>query len=84
MPGRPGIGKRTFALKLAQAMLCRTRPEEALDPCGTCPSCTQVSAGTHPDLDVVRKPEDKSFIPLDLLIGDENTAGARGFATISA
>ena len=68
--GPAGVGKRTFALKLAQAMLCQTRPEEALDPCGTCPSCVQVAAGTHPDLDVVAKPDDKSFIPVALLIGD--------------
>jgi len=68
--GPAGIGKRTFALKLAQAMLCQTRPEEALDPCGACPSCAQVAVGTHPDLDVVGKPDDKSFIPVELLIGD--------------
>jgi len=68
--GPAGIGKRTFALKLAQAMLCQTRPEEALDPCGACPSCVQVAAGTHPDLDLVAKPDDKSFIPVELLIGD--------------
>ncbi len=67
--GPAGIGKRTFTLKLAQAMLCQTQPEEAMDPCGTCPSCVQASAGTHPDLDVVAKPDDKSFIPLELLIG---------------
>jgi DNA polymerase-3 subunit delta' len=68
--GPPGIGKRTFALKLAQAMLCQTRSEEALDPCGACPSCIQVAAGTHPDLNLVSKPDDKSFIPVELLIGD--------------
>lgn len=68
--GPPGVGKRTFALKLAQAMLCEARPEEALDPCGTCPSCSQIIAGTHPDLDVVAKPDDKAFIPLELLIGE--------------
>jgi DNA polymerase III subunit delta' len=68
--GPAGVGKRTFALKLAQAMLCTTRPEETLDPCGTCPSCAQIAAGTHPDLDVVAKPDDKSFIPVELLIGD--------------
>ena len=32
--GPAGVGKRAFAAKLAQAMLCQTRPEEALDPCG--------------------------------------------------
>ena len=68
--GPAGVGKRTFALKLAQAMLCQTNSEELLDPCGTCASCVQVAAGTHPDLDVVGKPDDKSFIPLELLIGD--------------
>jgi DNA polymerase III subunit delta' len=68
--GPAGIGKRTFALKLAQALLCQTRPEVSLDPCGTCPSCAQVVAGTHPDLDVVAKPDDKAFIPLERLIGD--------------
>ncbi len=68
--GPAGVGKRTFALKLAQAMLCQTRPEETLNPCGACPSCAQVAANTHPDLDVVGKPDDKSFIPLELLIGE--------------
>ncbi len=68
--GPVGVGKRTFALKLGQAMLCQARPEEAMDPCETCPSCAQVAAGTHPDLQVVRKPDDKSFIPLELLIGE--------------
>lgn len=68
--GPEGVGKRTFALKLAQSLLCQTRPEESLDPCGTCPSCQQVQAGTHPDIAVVAKPPEKSFLPLDLLIGD--------------
>ena len=67
--GPSGIGKRTFALKLAQAMLCTERPEAALDPCETCPSCTMALAGTHPDVDLVSKPADKAFLPLELLIG---------------
>ncbi len=69
--GPAGIGKRTFALKLAQGLLCQTRPEAALDPCETCPSCVQAAAGTHPDLLTVAKPPDKSFLPLELLIGDD-------------
>jgi len=70
--GPSGVGKRTFALKLAQSLLCQTRPEAALDPCGKCAACVQVVAGTHPDLDVVGKPEDKAFIPLELLIGQRD------------
>ena len=69
--GPAGIGKCSFALKLAQALLCRTRPEPLLDPCGTCPACVQVLAQTHPDLERIAKPKDKSFIPLELLIGDK-------------
>ncbi|MGA2033803.1 MAG: DNA polymerase III subunit [Thermoguttaceae bacterium] len=68
--GPAGVGKRAFALKLAQAMLCQQRPEAALDPCETCPSCSMVLAGTHPDLDLICKPADKSFLPLALFIGE--------------
>jgi DNA polymerase-3 subunit delta' len=70
--GPPGIGKRSFALQLAQGLLCDRRPEEALDPCGQCPACAQVLAGTHPDVVVVAKPADKNYIPLELLIGDKD------------
>ncbi|NLE37557.1 MAG: DNA polymerase III subunit delta' [Pirellulaceae bacterium] len=69
--GPSGIGKRTFALALARTLLCQTRPESAMDPCGRCESCVQVTAGTHPDLLQVAKPKDKSFLPLELLIGDK-------------
>src|SRR5687768_8210504 len=68
--GPAGIGKRTFALTLAQGLLCERVPEERLEPCGACPSCHQVLAGSHPDVEVVKKPADKSFLPVELLIGD--------------
>ena len=76
--GPAGIGKRTMAIKLAQALLCRQRPEEALDPCETCPSCTMAMAGRHPDLDLVAKPADKSFLPLELLIGQRDKRREEG------
>ena len=83
--GPAGIGKRTFALKLAQALLCQNRPEAALDPCETCPSCAMVLAGTHPDIEVVAKPDDKSFMPVELFIGDQRASRPRkGYATGSA
>lgn len=76
--GPSGIGKRTFALKLAQTLLCHERPEAAMDPCGRCPSCQQVAAMTHPDLQLVSKPADKTLIPLALLIGDDEHRGREG------
>ncbi len=69
--GPDGIGKRSFALRLAQTLLCETRDPALLDPCGHCTGCVQVLAGTHPDFLVVRRPTGKSFIPLGLLKGDE-------------
>jgi DNA polymerase III subunit delta' len=68
--GPAGIGKRMFALKLAQGLLCERAPPERLDPCGECPSCHQVNSLNHPDVELVAKPADKAFIPLELLIGD--------------
>jgi len=76
--GPAGVGKRLFALKLAEALLCQTRPEEAMDPCGQCPACTMVRAATHPDVQVVGKPADKSFIPLELLIGERERRRQEG------
>ncbi len=68
--GPPGIGKRTFAQKLAQSLLCEHSSDQELDACRNCPACQQVEASTHPDLIWVAKPEDKSFIPIELFIGD--------------
>lgn len=68
--GPPGIGKRTLAFKLAQALLCETRGDAHLDPCEVCPACQQVAAGAHPDLEFVARPKDKNFIPLEAFIGD--------------
>jgi DNA polymerase-3 subunit delta' len=76
--GPAGVGKRTFALRFAQALLCQTRSAADLDPCDKCPSCTMALAGTHPDIELVSKPEDKSFLPLKLFIGEDDTRGREG------
>jgi DNA polymerase-3 subunit delta' len=67
--GPPGVGKGTFALALAKSLVCSAaRP--GLVACDACASCAQASAGSHPDIDVVRKPEDRATIPLEAFIGD--------------
>ncbi|HTM54511.1 MAG TPA: DNA polymerase III subunit [Pirellulales bacterium] len=70
--GPPGIGKRAFALKLAQSLLCQRIDPVELNPCGHCDACIQVTAGTHPDLILVSKPAEKSAIPVAALVGDDN------------
>jgi DNA polymerase-3 subunit delta' len=69
--GPGGIGKFTFATRLAKALLCQEHNPSGLDPCGKCESCIQMDAGTHPDLTVVSRPPEKAFLPLELLIGDK-------------
>lgn len=74
--GPEGVGKRTFALALAQALLCdrvaKEQPTQiTLSACGECPQCKQALAGTHPDILQVGKPADKADIPLALLIGEK-------------
>jgi DNA polymerase-3 subunit delta' len=65
--GPEGIGKRTFARKLAQALLCQRAREANLDPCEVCPSCLQVKTGNHPDLLEVGRPEDKHELPIKVI-----------------
>ena len=65
--GPAGVGKRRFALHLAQGLLCETRPSEALDPCGVCPACREVTAGNHPDVIALEKPADKTNIPVETM-----------------
>jgi DNA polymerase-3 subunit delta' len=65
--GPPGIGKRLFAEELARALLCENPPDERLEACDRCPACTQVEAGTHPDLFVVAQPEESVVIPIEMM-----------------
>lgn len=53
--GLSGIGKRQFALSMAQALLCEQRPPNSSEfACGECDACHWISRGNHPDLMRVR------------------------------
>ncbi len=47
--GPAGVGKKTFARRLAQSLVCETPKPALLGYCGTCPGCKLFVAGTHPD-----------------------------------
>lgn len=64
--GPPGIGKRQFALELAQALLCE-RAIDALQACGACTSCTLFAAGNHPDFFAVTRPEELNELPIAVM-----------------
>ena len=74
--GPPGVGKKMFAFALAKTLLCQGRSSDAFEPCGHCPSCS-VFPG-HPDLFLVSKPDDKTSIPLEFLIGSKENRGREG------
>ena len=46
LAGPDGVGKKTVALALAQAILCERAP--VAEPCGGCRSCRRVAAGLQP------------------------------------
>ena len=76
--GPAGVGKRAFALKFAQGLLCESSADDSIDPCGQCPACQQVIAATHPDLIQISRPAGKAFIPVELFIGDKEHRRQRG------
>lgn len=64
--GPRGIGKRLFAAELTKALLCE-QPPKPFDSCDKCPACTQVEAGTHPDVLHAALPDDKHEFPIEVM-----------------
>jgi DNA polymerase-3 subunit delta' len=50
--GPPGVGKARVAQRLVARLACRGEGA----PCGACPGCMQVAAGSHPDLRLIGAP----------------------------
>lgn len=61
MAGPQGVGKRQFALALAQALNCE-RPREG-DACGACVPCRRIASGEHTDVETISP--DGQFIKID-------------------
>jgi len=51
--GPPGVGRRTLALRFAQAVNC-LQPTEIGAPCGTCRTCQQIARMQQADLTIVQ------------------------------
>ncbi|RCK73262.1 MAG: DNA polymerase III delta prime subunit [Anaerolineae bacterium] len=50
--GPSGVGRRTLALRFAQALNC-LNPPQAGEHCGTCRACKLLAEMRHPDLEIV-------------------------------
>src|SRR5512135_2176402 len=50
--GPPGVGRRTLALRFAQALNCMQPPAPG-EACGECRNCREIEKRQHPDLIIV-------------------------------
>jgi len=62
--GPEGVGRRTLALRFAQALNC-TQPPEPGGFCDTCRDCRQIQSMTYPDLSVLKPEEGHKDIRID-------------------
>ena len=62
--GPPGLGRRTLALRFAQALNCQT-PVDAGIPCGQCRDCKQIAAMQYADLTVVQADAEGGTLKVD-------------------
>lgn len=62
--GNPGLGKLALAQQLAGTLLCNARLPNG-QPCGECPACAQLAAGSHPDFLYLTLEEDATAIKVD-------------------
>lgn len=62
--GPPGLGRRTLALRFAQALNC-PQPIAPGQPCGTCRDCKQIMAMQHPDLSVIEAESEGGTLKVD-------------------
>ena len=62
--GPPGIGRRTLALRFAQALNCQT-PVKPGVPCRECRDCKQIEAMRHTDLTVVQAETEGGTLKVD-------------------
>lgn len=53
LTGPAGVGRRTLALRLAQALNCQSQPTPGV-PCRSCRVCKQIEAGQNIDLMVIQ------------------------------
>jgi len=52
LTGPEGVGKRSFAMRFAQSLLCNSADADGR-PCGQCRHCQLFLAGNHPDLQLI-------------------------------
>lgn len=76
--GPDGVGKRTIAMGLAQALHCG---QQHPDFCGHCPNCTAIQNHNHPDVRFVEPLPGKKDISIQQVRGIEKELIYRSFSS---
>ena len=77
--GPPGLGRRTLALRFAQALNCQT-PISAGIPCGECRNCKQIASMQHPDLTVIQADAEGGIMKVDQIRAARRTLTLKPYA----
>ena len=77
--GPEGVGRRTLALKFAQALVCPNPPAPG-QFCGTCRDCRQLESMTHPDLSLLLPEEGHKDILIDQVRGLQHSLALAPYA----
>jgi DNA polymerase-3 subunit delta' len=64
LTGPRGVGRRTLALKMAQALNCTQSPAPG-EPCGACRNCVRIEQMQHPDLAIVQAEKEGGVLKVD-------------------
>ncbi len=62
--GMSGVGRRTLALRFAQALNC-TAPLMPGIPCGKCRACTQIDLMKHPDVHILQAAQEGGTLKVE-------------------
>ncbi len=77
--GPAGIGKRTLALRFAQALNC-PQPPALGQPCRKCQVCTHIEQMQHPDLTVVAAEHEGETLRIDQIREMQHTLSLAPYA----
>ncbi|MBN1303384.1 MAG: DNA polymerase III subunit delta' [Anaerolineales bacterium] len=64
LTGPPGLGRRTLALRLSQALNC-TNPPAPGEACGACRDCQLTAKMQHPDMNIIQAETEGGTLKVD-------------------
>jgi DNA polymerase-3 subunit delta' len=79
LTGPEGVGRRTLALRFAQALIC-TDPPKPGAYCDQCRACRQIRAHTYPDLSLLEPEEGHQDIRIDQIRSLQHTLALSPYA----